>query len=562
MKKGAKHAEKNEEKEQLSKLKEFCSSTSAHGYGHLTKGSKGSKVCWAVVVFTSLIASFGHLYVLTKSYLQFDYYQVVSVKPEVERTFPDVTICDTARISDYSSTNYHAAKNLLFQYTSIVEELQNVSKYFKLYPEQLYSMFIPYFARAFFLIANIPLNDTKTIGVQFDSLVVDCWFKEVKCNQSNFDTYVHADYLNCYTFKADTVKTNFKSQVGTEFGLSLILRGETSFNAQYHDHSKSENIDSIHIDIHPSKTAPFMQSYGLDLIPGISTSIELKQQNYERLQAPYSNCTSNQWVTILSKKYLMEPEHCFVKCIEEHIYKNCECILIGLGTLTENYRDYCLNVKVENSSVLNVSKAMCELETMSILEKDENVSCSRCSWNCEETKYNMKITQAKWPQKQTIQSFFNKYILSKSEHNPIREYYQHLLRKLNFDNSTDKNTTGKSMTLPQMLALLNQNGNNQSSLEDISLEFDIPEALLHTTSITELQSKWIDGYFYRLNIYFSDPYVTVYKQVPSFSFGDFWSGVGGVLGIWAGASVLTILEVFSFLGGLLSRNSKTGHETY
>ena len=45
--------------------------------------------------------------------------------------------------------------------------------------------------------------------------------------------------------------------------------------------------------------------------------------------------------------------------------------------------------------------------------------------------------------------------------------------------------------------------------------------------------------------------MTSQVQVPSFRFQDYWSGVGGVLGIWAGASVLTLLELCSFLGRLV-----------
>ena len=49
--------------------------------------------------------------------------------------------------------------------------------------------------------------------------------------------------------------------------------------------------------------------------------------------------------------------------------------------------------------------------------------------------------------------------------------------------------------------------------------------------------------------------MTTYRQVANLSFGDFLSGVGGVLGIWAGASVLTLLEIISFFGGLVSKKS-------
>ncbi len=36
-------------------------------------------------------------------------------------------------------------------------------------------------------------------------------------------------------------------------------------------------------------------------------------------------------------------------------------------------------------------------------------------------------------------------------------------------------------------------------------------------------------------------------QVASFSFADLWSSIGGILGLWVGFSVITIIEIMSFV---------------
>ena len=56
----------------------------------------------------------------------------------------------------------------------------------------------------------------------------------------------------------------------------------------------------------------------------------------------------------------------------------------------------------------------------------------------------------------------------------------------------------------------------------------IPNCLLESQSLVELQRTWVSKSFYRLNVYFSEPFVMVYEQVPSFQLYDFWSGIGGV----------------------------------
>ena len=554
----------SDDKEHTSKLKEFCASTSAHGYGHLTKGSKPSKICWAAVLVTALFATVSHLYVLSGAYLRYDYYEVISIQSDVERVFPDVTICDTARISDYALSKFESSRLFMFHYQSLLREINNKSKYYAMYSKEMYSQFLLRTLNPVFILANIPSDQKTSLGVQFDSLVVDCQYKELKCNKSNFEICVSHNYFNCYTFKENTMQSKFKSQVGSGTGLSIILRGEPSYNENYKEYSKTENIDSIHIDIHPANTIPFMQSYGLDLIPGMSTSVELKQRMFERLQAPYANCQSNQYVNVSSKEYLMEQTYCIIQCVVNKIFERCRCIYFANGVVAEDFKDYCLNVEMSNSSYLNLSKAMYEIEALHLFRTSSDAywNCDRCPWNCKETKYDLKMSQAKWPQRSTFDSFIKKYILSKPANNPFREYYEHLLKKLecNVTKGMKMDTTDISVSLLDLQRIASSIHHSKSPIDDgsfwknISVEPHIPDSLLQSNSLSELQSKWIGEYFYRLNVYFCEPDVTVHRQVPSFSFGDFWSGVGGVLGIWAGASVLTLLEVFSFLGSLVTKS--------
>ncbi len=63
----------------------------------------------------------------------------------------------------------------------------------------------------------------------------------------------------------------------------------------------------------------------------------------------------------------------------------------------------------------------------------------------------------------------------------------------------------------------------------------------------KLQELWVKNSFYRLNVYFRQSSVEQHTQVPSFSMPDLFSGVGGILGLWLGISVMTIIEMFSFL---------------
>ena len=90
-----------------------------------------STVCWTVVLVTALFAAVGHLYILTSSYLQFDYYEVITVKSDVARTFPDVRICDTVRLSDYALNKYEGTISFLGYYSVIREALKALNRSIK-----------------------------------------------------------------------------------------------------------------------------------------------------------------------------------------------------------------------------------------------------------------------------------------------------------------------------------------------------------------------------------------------------------------------------------------------
>ena len=118
------------------------------------------------------------------------------------------------------------------------------------------------------------------------------------------------------------------------------------------------------------------------------------------------------------------------------------------------------------------------------------------------------------------------------------------------------NKTNEDMTLYEVYPMLDSVQNldgDTDILDNVSVSLYVPESLLEAQSVVELQRNWVQDSFYRLNVYFSEPFIISHRHVPSFSFDDFCSGVGGVLGLWAGASVLTILQIFSFLGNWMTK---------
>ena len=92
---------------------------------------------------------------------------------------------------------------------------------------------------------------------------------------------------------------------------------------------------------------------------------------------------------------------------------------------------------------------------------------------------------------------------------------------------------------------------------------DVPTSYYKVKTVDELNTKWVKESFYRLNIYFRQSTVEQHSQIPSFTFADLWSGIGGILGLWVGISVITIIEMCTFIFkpiiGLFQKDSKVGN---
>ncbi len=63
--------------------------------------------------------------------------------------------------------------------------------------------------------------------------------------------------------------------------------------------------------------------------------------------------------------------------------------------------------------------------------------------------------------------------------------------------------------------------------------------------ITKQMADWIGSAFARVNIYFNTMSTTERRQSPSYGLEQLWADIGGVLGLWVGLSVLTLVDVLS-----------------
>jgi hypothetical protein len=125
-----------------------------------------------------------------------------------------------------------------------------------------------------------------------------------------------------------------------------------------------------------------------------------------------------------------------------------------------------------------------------------------CLQHCESFSYEKEISEAKWPSPRYFQSFFDTVIASRPDRESLLAY----------------------------TALLELNGNS-----------------------TDFQdSPLIRDNFARLNVFFSSSDVLLRSEKASYESSNLLSDLGGTIGLWAGLSFLTVIELIAFCAKLIA----------
>ena len=110
------------------------------------------------------------------------------------------------------------------------------------------------------------------------------------------------------------------------------------------------------------------------------------------------------------------------------------------------------------------------------------------------------------------------------------------------------NTVGKHVdSSKRFIEIVGKFLNNPGFPEMFEYVMDVPASYYNVKTVSELNAKWVKESFYQVNIYFHQTAVEQHVQEPSFSFPDLCSSIGGILGLWAGFSVMTIIEIWSYI---------------
>ncbi len=425
--------------------------------------------------------------------------------------------------------------------------------------------------------SNMAEKRKYVLGAQFDDLVIDCYYRGKTCNRPHFKLYLHPNLINCYTFQANLTTTTGQLLDGPQNGLTLILRSSPSINYYYGYFDVMQNVDSIRLAIYPPGTVPFMRKKALNLESGKSTSISLMMKTHERLGSPYTNCHQKEMFDLDSRLFQTTRDVCAEKCMIEKVQRECNCTPIMLEDLTRFDHQYCSGVENISPSEFE-ERTRCEI---GIVNGKGNIDCNSCVYDCQQVDYEIQTTFSEWPHPSKINQLIEHYVLHKKINlisfrrqcsDPVLSYYALLLKKANISsNICTKVNSRKNSNLPfSMMTILNIVGKHMNSNarfitiveqllnhpgfpEMFEYIMDVPASYYDVKTVSELNAKWIKESFYQVNIYFHQTAVEQHVQEPSFSFPDLCSSIGGILGLWAGFSLMTIIEICSYIVTVILR---------
>ena len=175
----------------------------------------------------------------------------------------------------------------------------------------------------------------------------------------------------------------------------------------------------------------------------------------------------------------------------------------------------------------------------------QNCNCNR---PCHEVIYDVSTSLVRWPQKSTVPNFIKTYV--KNSKNWVMQYILNQVENYYRQANNTKYESTRNISLETFLRVI-ASGTHDLSNASIFQEFlqmetpvTIDNRLTKQNNFDEAMEYWVQNYFYRLNIYFKQGSVEKHQQVVAFSFIDLCSAFGGIAGLWFGASLLSVIEIW------------------
>jgi len=263
------------------------------------------------------------------------------------------------------------------------------------------------------------------------------------------------------------------------------------FNVETHEYfDKVTSGYGVRMVIHEQGRVVLPETVGLTLSTNQETNIGLRLTKVERLGGKYGSCTDGR--SFLDKYHWnYTVPLCYIVCQIEHLETDCGCVPVSTPDLYETNWSVC-------DTFSNKVQKECVKRTMFIVLNGQ-VDCD-CPPRCQEQMYTYTSSGRQWPHANFLKDVLIDEVCDQNYEKP---FYEDLCNRFINNNLTETDLTNMSHN------------------------------------------------FAAVNVYFEDLNYELLEEKPMYNPVRFLSDIGGTMGLFTGASLLTyfeILHVFVAIG--------------
>ncbi|XP_052809158.1 amiloride-sensitive sodium channel subunit gamma-like [Mya arenaria] len=373
--------------------------------------------------------------------------------------------------------------------------------------------------------ANFTIDDLKSWGMPEDdaqALLIDfqnardsyeAWKSRILFQLRNIskeerfsighkaDVFIHSTTIAGYFLESKAYDVIQSASYGNCFTLdssSMIARGTGQshalsivFNIERYEYFKqSSSAFGVRMVLHEKGTLPLPESEGLTLNTAFETNVGIRQVSIERLGGRYGDCTNGEsFVDKYNSSYTVPV--CYVVCEAEHMASECGCIPLNTPESIPLDMPIC---DVDDISVRN-----CSTEVKNYIYKGD-LTCD-CKTPCKQTVYTTTLSGRSWPHDEYLKNVILEDICGRN--NSAYDGYYKYTNKFCDKQAND--------------------------------------------TLTAAELEEIAGNFISVNIYFEDLNYEKISEEALYNTIRFLSDIGGAMGFYMGASLLTYVEILQVI---------------
>ncbi|XP_075255616.1 acid-sensing ion channel 2-like [Convolutriloba macropyga] len=509
----------------------------------------GARITIKRVLWTLVFALFWVYFIsvsVKKVQFYYSYQHITQLDEESQALdFPAITICNLnpIRLSAFTASDlYNAGK--------MYDILDDDSKL----KEDLFSEDNPKTKLLMRTLASMTDDDKKKdfnleefqmrAGHKMKDMLKACKWRDIKCTSDDF-TPVLTEMGLCYqynvnkTFDDETGDYQFKKvyKGGAGNGLKMLLITQEDEYLPPQIESFETSLETgFKIEIHDPDVPPLVHQLGIGIAPGLQTFVVLQKEQVTYLTKPWGECVQKYEKTINFTKY-SDPA-CRIECETQHIVDECSCRLPFMPILSN---------KPKSSIVCSPQLYKeCAREKLNKIEDGEACGPETCIKACEISRYKSSMSSVKFP------SYLGAIKLS--------EEYPGVFTK----DSTNSGGGGDSGGDGGGDSRSGGDGGSDRSFDGGSVKDDV-KAKATQSYWKEVENK-ISKQALVVSIYFQSLSLQTIVQVGAYDFAAMLGDIGGLMGLFIGASAMTLFEFFFFFcdslilrrKGAGNRNSNAG----